>query len=680
MYQTITKTIVAWLFNNYVAYYYFDNINISQLKVAFNNGQVELEDLPIKQDALRHLRIPWKVISGTVGRLVIQIPVLSLLTEPWDITLSNLTLIVSPNYKSQMKMIQESSQSNITDYLDEPSLNDNLMPNSEETKLAEFYKSFSSTVSSMVKDVFRNIRLEIGSIQIIFEDNKAGVTKFEAEKILLVRPDSERRLLMNNAFIYFSEIGSSLIAKRKDLFRFKMCSCDLEIRDVTHGENQSSFEFISDYNIVGDLYIDGAPSIPVANFLLEDFRLLYFSCDQQHDGSLFARISCWHFNQESSSWDTLLQPWPFNLSWDKRVDLRRISITSDELAEFSIDSALLDLIDVIIKRITVDSTKSKLWPQNLRRLPKKVYESSPQDYKLTYYNYNTNLAQKIGGRSARQLFNQQSRNTRFDFNFIGPGIKLTLWDNSHERLIEIAIDNIVFKSTTRAKEQIIDCSIQDVRIENLLPDCERSIVLDRASTPPNQSLNGSPAFRLIIDRILGRSFGTVWFKQVQVSMCELFLNIEEKLFLKLFEFISFRNRKPKRDMGNISRNLDKIMHPEEERLSKYYFDLLRIDLSSLTLSVYPAETLPDTLQRLKTIAGLNFFGFEDARVQLAPYFKMNVSRTLGGIFDSVTRCYKRQISEQTPRIVGQQIQNYLRFHLSDLLSSLYDEVYNKLFY
>lgn len=1198
MYQTITKTIVAWLFNNYVAYYYFDNININQLKVAFNNGQVELEDLPIKQDALRHLRIPWKVISGTVGKLVVQIPLLSLLTEPWDIALSEVTLIVSPNYKSQMKMIQESSQPSVSDYLDEPALAENLVPNSEETKLAEFYKSFSTTVSSMVKDVFRNIRLEIGSIQIIFEDNKAGVNKFRADKISLARPDSERRLVMKNASIYFSEIGSNTFTRHEDLFRFNISSCDLGIRDVAPGESPNSFEFISDYDILGSLFIDGAPSIPVANFLLEDFRLLFYSCDQQQDGSVFARISCCHFNRETSSWDALLQPWPFNLSWDKRVDLRRISLTSDELAEFSISSALLDLVDVIIKRVASDSTRSKLWPvivkssntssqnitqdndsiyllknetgyrvfyklleiqgdtideidrsksasptmsnggeqispvlqkisicskssteydrdssdcqqlsrwsaidtsdtvpigavrtmlvrvegwktllpihadrtglffreassdrvknedthivisieldeksarkiitirsplkivnqldatlevhfadinqalyvkpegelavplpclfsrmhvrpcnvgvnmseeplfwddirevdsyeskihicypitmtdkkhasyctsqayrvcasvlreepkkdvgeyttpapvysltflppltivnllpcelryfiadvngslskgspqrihhadltqptnihfemngyprskpikidpgatgsfqytlemfdktnrslylnakiilaslgeepamqiiisapywlinktklpivvkqegaaaeaagqyreheerptpvllfsfyeteqeppwlcsmrigkakgasmwcegfklekgtgqrrlcympkrgdgdskmsrsmvdiniirgpgkfsdtmivtlttrygfENLTKTPKKVYESSPQDYKLTYYNYNTNLAQQIGGRSTRMLFDHHNRNIKLDLNIIGPGIKLTLLDNLREKIAEVAIEKIVIKSTTKAKEQIIDCSIQDVRIENLMPDCEKTMILDRASTSHNQSLNSSPALRLIIDRIIGRSFGTIWFKQVQISMCELFLNIEEKLFMKLVEFISFRNRKAKRDMGNLSRDLDRIMHPEEDRRSKYYFDLLRIDLSSLKLSVYTATTLPESLQKLKTISGLKFFGFEDARVQLAPYFKMNVSRTLGGIFDSVTRFYKRQISEQAPRIVGQQIQNYLRFHLSDLLSSLYDEVYNKLFY
>jgi hypothetical protein len=1227
MYDTIQKTLIAWAFNHYIAYYYFDNVNVTQLKVAFEKGEIELENLPVKRDALKHLKLPWNVVSGTVGKLSIRIPLLTLLTEPWFIKINNLTLIVSPR-GHESKQLESSRQrhdsenanengvaadlsqieineSSSVDNLENSNLEDSekcgeqsIITSSEETKLAEFYASFSATVSSIVKDVYKNIRLEIESMTLLFEDFKHGLVKFNADNLLLHRPGSERKLTIENVSFYLSSIGSHTWPRREDLLKINLFSCNLELCDVSNSKNQTSLEINSETDIKGTLSIVGpsTSSIPVCKFLLEDFRMLYYSADQQQDGSIFARISCSHFNRERTSWDPLLKPWPFNLSWDKRKNHRRFSLTSDETTDLNISSALLDLIDVVRRRIFSNSMQSKLWPVittpsspsqivtqendslfvlqndtghrifyapldntsesfnscersksvspamstsgdahtlrhkvsvssrsstednylsdfhqltrwqfietdksvhlepaksmlirvegwktllpipldrtgqffrkawsdrvknedtyivvsvdledktarkiisvrsplnlvnlldatlevhfadvdqalyikpeghlpvplpylfsrmhvrpcnvgvtmsekpliwddmsevdsteskihicypitmtnkkhasyctsqayrvcaslqketskndstqgnggslpvyslsflppltivnllpcelkyyigdvpgslskgseqkihhvdltkptevhfemngfprsraitidpgttgsfqytlemfdknnrslylnakiilasfgeepavqiiiyapfwfinktklplifkqegaaleaagqyrehedrpnsillfsfydteleppwlcsmrlgkskgvsmwcdgfkldkgsgqrrisfipktgdgdskmnrsiidiNIRRgygrysetfvitlttcygfdtlakTPKKTYNSSPQDCKLIYYNYNTNLAQQIAGRSTRQLFTNHSRNGISEMNFVGPGFRLTLVDCRHEKIIEISFENVVAKSTTKVKENIIDCSIQDIRIENALPDCDKTIVLDRASNL-NQSLTTNPpALRLIMDRIIGKSFGTVWFRQVQISMCELVMNIEEKLFLKLVEFISFRKNNKSKSTKDLSRDLDKILHPETDRLSKYYFDMLRIDLSSLKMSCYTASNLPESLQRIKSYLGLKFFSFEDARVQLSPFLKMNVSRTLGGIFDSVSRFYKRQISEQAPRIVGQQIQNYLRFHLSDLLSSIYDEVYNKLFY
>lgn len=1246
MYDTIQKTLIAWAFNHYIAYYYFDNVNVTQLKVAFEKGEIELENLPIKRDALKHLKLPWNVVSGTVGKLSIRIPLLTLLTEPWLIKINNLTLIVAPRNQMNGESKQQGSSastssrtrhnsdngsesgaangdsqielndSSLVDYMEKSTLEENeringqnMITSTEETKLAEFYASFSATVSSIVKDVHKNIRLEVESMTLLFEDFKHGLVKFNADNLLLHKPGSERRVSMENVSVYLSSLGSHTWTRREDLLKINLFSCNLELCDVSGSKNQTSLEINSETDISGTLFVVGpsTSSIPVCRFLLEDFRMLYYSADQQQDGSVFARVSCSHFNREMTSWVPLLKPWPFNLSWDRRNNHRRFSLTSDEPTELSISSALLDLIDVIRRRIFSNSMQSKLWPViktpsspsqivtqehdslfvlhndtghrifyapindtsemfnsddrsnsasptmsanegggdgcanglnllhkfnsissrssfddntilsdlqqatrwqsidpdkhvhldpaksmlvrvegwktllpipldrtgqffreawsdrvknedtyivisidledktarkiisvrsplnlvnlldatlevhfadvdralyikpdgqlpvplpylfspmhvrpcnvgvtmsenplvwddisevesfesklhicypitmtnkkhasyctsqayricaslqreiskndtagetdkslpvytltflppltiinllpcelkfyigeisgslskgsqqqinhvdltkptevhfemngfprsraiaidpgatgsfqytlemfdknnrslylnakiilaslgeepavqviiyasfwfinktmlplvfkqegasleaagqyreheerpnsillfsfydteleppwlcsmrlgkskgtsmwcdgfkldkgsgqrrisfmprtgdgdsrmnrsmidiNIRRgygrysetfvitlttrygfdtiakTPKKTYESSPQDCKLIYYNYSTNLAQKIAGRSSsRQLFGNHSRNGISEINFVGPGLSLTLIDSQHEKIIEISFENVVVKSTTKAKENIIDCSIQDIRIENALTDCDKTIVLDRASSL-NQSLSASPALRLIMDRIIGKSFGTVWFRQVQVTMCELVMNIEEKLFLKLVEFISFRksNDKNTSTTKDLSRDLDKILHPEADRLAKYYFDMLRIDLSSLKMSCYTASALPESLQRLKSYLGLKFFSFEDARVQLTPFLKMNVSRTLGGIFDSVSRFYKRQISEQAPRIVGQQIQNYLRFHLSDLLSSLYDEVYNKLFY
>lgn len=1442
MYTTIQKTIAAWAFNHYIAYYYFDNVNVNQLTVAFERGEVELEDLPIKKDALKHLNLPLDVLSGVVGKLSIKVPLLTLLTDPWLIKITNLVLIVAPR-KHQVNngsstdttsahtpLVKNKNSHNSTqapvagkttdscekqndpttkakfepsadlpdlssiDNLDNISLLDesDTYVTAEETKLAEFYSSFSASVSAMVRDIHKNLKLEIESMTILFEDFDQGLMKFSVGNLLLHRPKSARNLVINDVSIYLSSAGIPSIHRGDDLIRLCMERCVLDIHDeasksmqiVLVQTNQDSvckqslspslsetniegtmhkvsierltganrnisrdnlsslpksdkshdgiklnkrdilncdlakFEFkystnrtdnsdqeldernlhikldllglqyihsqriyeitmqrlnnllklfkdlsskaqnhssrvrkdnsdlsgkkalierreevalnkLLNINIEdGILYIvddsSGSCAIPLLEFSLEDLRIFQFSEKHEQNGFIYAKAGCNYYNRATSSWNAFIQAWPFNISWDlksassacdtnRKYQHRTITLNSDELANITISSGLLDLGHIAFRRILNDIIHPRFWPLQMsldgnapdlstyfnsvfvlhnetghrlyflpleeneisevrdsgrssamdeggdsfshdltrkssthsrrsttcrdspdlvcitnwvpvepgavmsfeftsspiyrkqaselinnprailvrvdgwktlcpisidktglffrkacadrvinmdtdfvvsvdleqstarkiitvrsplnlvnqtdvtlevqfvesnqalyikpnahqpvplpllsdsmhvrpcnvgvtiskqalvwdriqrtsdqdsriyichplaatdqkhssycssqpyrlcvatrresqssrssdvesveptsvfalsflppltivnllpykldytvdennkgsieissqhklykvdttkpttiyfrlpgfprskaihiepgatgsfhqtlemydtknrslfldadiviasdgeepavqvviyarywimnktdipiifkqegaaleaagqfaeheytaspillfsfyelelelpwlcsmrigkskgsptwcdgfklekgkgeRRLctipktsnleqrinkilidievkrgygrysistiitltkrygfdpltktPKKSSMPSPQNYKLSSYNHNANLAGRIAGQAV-DLFNRnQSKKVVSDLSLRTPGFRVSLQDSHGESFSEVYIKDIDLKCTTsmRAKEQILDCTVGDIKVYNCLEDCEKCLIVDRASTL-DDSLVGKPAVRLIMDRVLGNSYNSAFFRQVQLSMCDLVMNIEEKLVLKFIEFISFRNRRQAKNLDNLTDDLDKILNPDDDRRSKYYFDLLCIDLSSLKLSVFSSYDLPSSLQRLKSHLGLKFFGFEDAQVELAAYTRMHVSKTFKGVFESVTRFYKQQIFEQAPRIVGQQIQNYLRFHLSDLLSTLYDEVYHKLF-
>lgn len=59
-------------------------------------GEIELENIPIRKDALRHLDIPIQVVSGFVGRVRIRIPVTRLRSEPWVVVLEHLYGVLAP--------------------------------------------------------------------------------------------------------------------------------------------------------------------------------------------------------------------------------------------------------------------------------------------------------------------------------------------------------------------------------------------------------------------------------------------------------------------------------------------------------------------------------------------------------------------------------------------------------
>lgn len=59
-------------------------------------GQVELENLPLKKDALRHLGLPVEIKAGLIGKIKLQIPVSQIRSAPWVINVEQLYLVATP--------------------------------------------------------------------------------------------------------------------------------------------------------------------------------------------------------------------------------------------------------------------------------------------------------------------------------------------------------------------------------------------------------------------------------------------------------------------------------------------------------------------------------------------------------------------------------------------------------
>lgn len=59
-------------------------------------GKVELENLPLKKDALRHLGLPVEVKSGFIGKVQLQVPVRQIRSAPWIIIIEKLYVVAAP--------------------------------------------------------------------------------------------------------------------------------------------------------------------------------------------------------------------------------------------------------------------------------------------------------------------------------------------------------------------------------------------------------------------------------------------------------------------------------------------------------------------------------------------------------------------------------------------------------
>ncbi|KAJ3586857.1 hypothetical protein NHX12_013249 [Muraenolepis orangiensis] len=127
--------LVAWVLNTYLGKY-VSNLNTDQLSIALLKGAVELENLPLRKDALREFDLPCEVKAGFIGKITLQIPFYRLHSDPWVISISQLNLIIGP---------------------------------SECDQRGESY--WHSATASVVTKIVENIELNIQGVHLRFEDD-----------------------------------------------------------------------------------------------------------------------------------------------------------------------------------------------------------------------------------------------------------------------------------------------------------------------------------------------------------------------------------------------------------------------------------------------------------------------------------------------------------------------------
>ena len=60
------------------------------------SGAVELENLPLKREALRHIGLPVEIKAGFIGKVRLQVPVTQFRTASWVIAIEQLYLVAGP--------------------------------------------------------------------------------------------------------------------------------------------------------------------------------------------------------------------------------------------------------------------------------------------------------------------------------------------------------------------------------------------------------------------------------------------------------------------------------------------------------------------------------------------------------------------------------------------------------
>ncbi|KAM4744636.1 intermembrane lipid transfer protein VPS13C isoform 3-T3 [Anableps anableps] len=91
----VFESLVSDLLNRFIGDY-VENLDKSQLKIGIWGGNVVLENLRVKENALSEFDVPFKIKAGQIGKLTLKIPWKNLYNDAVVATLDGLYLLVVP--------------------------------------------------------------------------------------------------------------------------------------------------------------------------------------------------------------------------------------------------------------------------------------------------------------------------------------------------------------------------------------------------------------------------------------------------------------------------------------------------------------------------------------------------------------------------------------------------------
>ena len=77
---------------------FIENLDAEQLKINIWNTNVKLENLQIKPTLFDSMPVPFTMHYGKVGKIFIDIPLLSLSTSPIKIEISDVFMFIKPKH------------------------------------------------------------------------------------------------------------------------------------------------------------------------------------------------------------------------------------------------------------------------------------------------------------------------------------------------------------------------------------------------------------------------------------------------------------------------------------------------------------------------------------------------------------------------------------------------------
>ncbi|XP_030353543.1 vacuolar protein sorting-associated protein 13C isoform X2 [Strigops habroptila] len=164
----VLESVVADLLNRFLGDY-VENLNKSQLKLGIWGGNVALDNLQIKENALSELDIPFRIKVGQIDKLTLKIPWKNLYGEAVVATLEGLYLLIVPgasikyDAEKEEKYLQDNKQKELA------RIEEALQKAAEKDKPKVEKKD--TFLEKLATQVIKNVQVKITGIHVKYEDD-----------------------------------------------------------------------------------------------------------------------------------------------------------------------------------------------------------------------------------------------------------------------------------------------------------------------------------------------------------------------------------------------------------------------------------------------------------------------------------------------------------------------------
>ncbi|KAJ7994515.1 hypothetical protein DPEC_G00250280 [Dallia pectoralis] len=207
----VFESLVGDLLNRFIGDY-VENLDKSQLKIGIWGGNVVLENLKVKENALSELDVPFKVKAGQIGKLTLKIPWKNLYNDAVVATLDGLYLLVVPGATIKYDAAKEEHYLQEAKQKELQRIEEALQMAARREKPHQDEKKDSFT-EKLATQVIKNLQVKVTSIHLRYEDDisdperalSMGVTL--AELSLQTTDENWKTCILNEAAKIIYKLG-----------------------------------------------------------------------------------------------------------------------------------------------------------------------------------------------------------------------------------------------------------------------------------------------------------------------------------------------------------------------------------------------------------------------------------------------------------------------------------------
>ncbi|KAM7424819.1 hypothetical protein PAMA_000939 [Pampus argenteus] len=166
----VFESLVSDLLNRFIGDY-VENLDKSQLKIGIWGGNVILENLKVKENALSEFDVPFKVKAGRIGKLTLKIPWKNLYNDAVVATLDGLYLLVVPGATIKYDAAKEERYHQEAKQKELQRIEEALQMAARRGNVNLPEEKKDSFVEKLATQVIKNLQVKISSIHLRYEDD-----------------------------------------------------------------------------------------------------------------------------------------------------------------------------------------------------------------------------------------------------------------------------------------------------------------------------------------------------------------------------------------------------------------------------------------------------------------------------------------------------------------------------